>query len=85
MAEKGKKITAFFDENIEWIDGGTIRVGANNPVPVVSLEWLEEYIADSVRETVWLKASDDFSEGEANGRIEAMKILLTAAKKEAGK
>ena len=60
-----KEVTAFYDKDIKWIDGGTIRVGGVNPVLVrlksesVGLKWLEKYCADT-RTKVWKDGTKAF-------------------------
>ena len=54
-------------------------------VPVVSVEWLETHITLAKGLLSKVKPTDRFNAGEISGRIEALEILLSSARKEAEK
>ncbi len=51
----------------------------------MSLEWLEKYVKKIVKMLSNREPGDDFDAGKISGKVEALEILLSAAKKEAEK
>jgi len=56
----------------------------DKPESVVSLKWLEKYIKKQRKLIAGYKTKNPFLEGHYDGRIEALEVLLTEAKKKAG-
>ena len=53
-------------------------------VPVVSVEWIENYVK-RIRDGFKKNQPSDFGKGEETGRIEGLEVMLAEARKQAGK